>query len=115
MQVGVAKPKELTAEDAEVFAEGTQRRAVFSESSAQTSATSAVTLFPVKLIQIVDLQTNRAGARAFDTVEYAHHIRIRDRARRFDEDDPFDARVFRQVATIAKLISIGMISESLLE
>ena len=88
-----AKVKELTAEDAEVFAEGTQRRAVFSESSAQTSATSAVTLFPVKLIQIVDLQTNWAGPRAFNTVEYAHHIGIRDRARRLDEDGLLDAKI----------------------
>lgn len=64
--------------------------------------------FPA-LVQIIDLQTHRSRAGAFDAVEYASDFAIRKGARCLDKDGLFDSHLFRQVNPITQLIAIVVI------
>jgi hypothetical protein len=66
-------------------------------------------------VQIVDLQTHRSCARASNTIEHAYHVGIWKRARGLDEYSLFYPHLFRKVGSIAELIAVGMVLQTLLK
>ena len=66
-------------------------------------------------IQIVDLQTDRTCACAFETVENSHYVCVRKRAGRFDENGFFDSHAVRQIGAIAQFIAIDVVLKPLLK
>src|SRR4030095_8449859 len=67
------------------------------------------------LIEIVDLQTDWAGAGAFKAVEDMNDINVWERARGFDEDGFLNPQCFGQVTAIAQIPTIRVICEPLLK
>src|SRR5258706_4374555 len=64
-------------------------------------------------VQIVDLQSDRTRAGAFQAVEHSYNVGVGKRTRRLDEDGLFDSNIFREVDAIAQFVLIGMVHRAL--
>lgn len=62
-----------------------------------------------RLIQIIQLQTDRVGARALDSVNHFRNFTVRQRAGRFDEDSFLDSRIFRRIRAVEQFIPVNVI------
>src|SRR5258706_7776448 len=66
-------------------------------------------------VQIIDLQSHRTCAGAFDPVKDPHYVAVRKRAWGPDENSFLDPHLFGKVDSIAQLITVCVVLQPLLK